>query len=268
MTASVSVRPPGLLEQTLRDQVAFDREGRKYPLSSSIPPASVARMQELIRTYKPRQTLEVGCAMGVSTLAILEELARSTGGHHTAIDPNQSGDAPDHWHGIGAAMVSRAGLASSFQLIEEPSYAALPELLRQGRRFDLIFIDGWHSFDFTFIDYFYADLMLNDGGILIFDDAEMPQVHHVCRFLEEHKAYQRLGPAPHGSPLSLFARLRQRLFRDTSDHSPTHWGSIYAYRKLKTTTVPWGFFETNFYPGFRSYRWWMRLRGLKPQARF
>src|SRR5438270_558707 len=173
-----------VLRQMLRTATALDQQNQAVALHSSIPPESAARLQELIADLKPSDCLEIGCAMGVSTLAIVYALERLGHGWHVAIDPNQTGKADGQWNGIGLTMVGAAGLAHRFTLLEEPSYTALPRLFEQNRRFDLIFIDGWHSFDYTFVDYFYADLLLRDGGVLIFDDWQMPQVHHVCWFLE------------------------------------------------------------------------------------
>ncbi len=36
---------------------------------------------------------------------------------------------------------------------------------------DFIFIDGWHTFDYTLIDFFYADKLLRKDGIILIDDA-------------------------------------------------------------------------------------------------
>ena len=38
-------------------------------------------------------------------------------------------------------------------------------------KFDLIFIDGWHTFYYTLVDFFYSNLLLKIGGMIIIDDA-------------------------------------------------------------------------------------------------
>jgi len=50
-------------------------------------------------------------------------------------------------------------------------------------------------------------LLLRDGGISVFDDWEMPQVHHVCWFLETHKAYERITEFSRWQPLNPLLRL-------------------------------------------------------------
>ncbi len=248
-----------VLKEMLQTGLARDLKGNAVSIHSSISAKSVVKLQQLAASVSAKRTLEIGCAMGISTLAVLYVLQTLGGGSHVAIDPNQTGNGPDQWSSIALAMVGAAGLSANFQLLEEPSHIALPRLLASGDRFDLIFIDGWHSFDYTFVDYFYSDLLLREGGILVFDDVGMPQVHEVCRFVETHKAYERLGGTFEGPPLNPFNRLKFCLLR--RDASP--WGSIQAYQKLRTTTVPWSFWQSRFYPYFRVYRYWMTLRRLE-----
>jgi hypothetical protein len=66
----------------------------------------------------------------------------------------------------------------------------LPRLEAEGLRLDLAFIDGWHSFDFTLVDFFYIDRMLRPGGILAIDDSQWPSVRKVCRYLVTNRSYR------------------------------------------------------------------------------
>jgi hypothetical protein len=83
---------------------------------------------------------------------------------HTIIDPEEM----TVWHGVGVAQLKRAGIGF-FELITEPSELALPALLRQQpASFDLIFIDGWHTFDQVMLDQvmldmYYANLLVPNG---------------------------------------------------------------------------------------------------------
>ena len=48
--------------------------------------------------------------------------------------------------------------------------SSIPKFLTK-KPFDFIFIDGWHTFDYTLVDMFYADRLLRIGGYLLIDDA-------------------------------------------------------------------------------------------------
>jgi len=68
----------------------------------------------------------------------------------------------------------------------------LPELERSGQRVDFAFIDGWHTFDFTLVDFFFIDRMLKVGSVVAFDDANWLAIRKVCRFVKMNLAYSVL----------------------------------------------------------------------------
>ena len=69
----------------------------------------------------------------------------------TSIDPFQK----TQWNSNGLKLLTNSKLINRHNLIEK-SYEALPELLKDNKnKFDFIFIDGWHTFDYTLIDFFY-----------------------------------------------------------------------------------------------------------------
>ncbi len=83
---------------------------------------------------------------------------------------------------------SYGSLAKHFRLVEQPSHLALPELFRNGERFDFVFIDGNHTFDFVLLDFFYADRMLEIGGVIGFDDLWMLAVRQVVAYVMRNRA--------------------------------------------------------------------------------
>ena len=71
------------------------------------------------------------------------------------------------WASIGVRNVERAGFTERHTLVESFDYVALPKLLQEGARFDFAFIDGMHLFDYTLLDFFFVDVMLDVGGWVI-----------------------------------------------------------------------------------------------------
>lgn len=175
-----------VLATILEKQRVFTPEGGEETLHSAIDKNEVTFIERLISDFKCNQSLEVGCAMGISALAICEAIAKNKpGSFHTIIDPYQSTD----WKNIGIYQLQRAGF-TNFQLIEKPSEFALPQLVQENHKIDFAFIDGWHTFDHTLIDFFYINRLLRPGGILVVDDVQMPAVKKVMRMVHTYPCYR------------------------------------------------------------------------------
>mmetsp|Transcript_39969 Transcript_39969/g.89834 ORF Transcript_39969/g.89834 Transcript_39969/m.89834 type:complete len:105 (+) Transcript_39969:602-916(+) len=67
-----------------------------------------------------------------------------------------------------------------------------------------------HTFDYVLVDAFYADLLLEDGGLLILDDLWLPAVQAVMHFFVTNRRYcvQPLG-GHWPEHLKLYAVLRK-----------------------------------------------------------
>src|SRR4051812_30088520 len=133
-------------------------------------------LYSLVRADRPRVTVEVGMANGISTLFIAAGLRdNGDGGRHIAIDPFQASD----WQNVGVGLARQAGLGDLVRLVEQPSHHALPALEREGVRAGLIFIDGAHLTDYVFADFLASDRILDVGGVIVFDDSDWPAVQTV-----------------------------------------------------------------------------------------
>lgn len=194
----------------LRTGKVQDASGQTYSLNSSIDEDECRFLSALIdNDPEIRKTLEVGCAHGISSLCISAATARRNAARHVIIDPEQNGDG---WKGIGVANLRRAGV-THFELIEEPSEYALPRLAQaEGGSFDLVFIDGWHTFDHTLLDMFYANRLIRIGGYIVVDDYNWPAVHKAVSYFRNYPAYKFRGAAGHGAG---WKRRLARLFRSS-----------------------------------------------------
>jgi hypothetical protein len=65
---------------------------------------------------------------------------------------------------------------------DERSEVALPQLLGEGRIFDLAFVDGDHRFDGVFVDLFYLARLVRPGGAVFLDDYQLPAVERAASF--------------------------------------------------------------------------------------
>jgi predicted O-methyltransferase YrrM len=142
-----------------------------------------------VRRFRPQTVVEVGLANGASAVAIAAALRTNGGGRLISIDPNQR----EQFHSRGLEALERSGLAQFHELIEEPSYLALPALLRRGIKAEFAYVDGWHSFDYVLVDFFYVDKLLAPGGVVGFNDAGLRSVDKVLRFALRYRKYAEIG---------------------------------------------------------------------------
>src|SRR6188474_3142436 len=109
-----------LLKEIFEKKLVYDIEGNKYNLDSNIDESEGEFLRTIIRNYKPRRTIEVGCAHGISSLYICSELEKIKKSHHTIIDAFQSSD----FKNVGVSNLKKAGI-DFFELIEVLSEIAL-----------------------------------------------------------------------------------------------------------------------------------------------
>lgn len=196
-----------ILRELIETGRAVSAAGRAVEIHSGISPAEGAVLQELVRAVKPTKSLEVGLAYGMSALYICDALELTADTRHTIIDPNQHDGPWGHaWDDIGLYNLKRAGYEEIIEFLALPSHTALPGLESEHRTIDFAFVDGWHTFDFTLVDFFYIDRMLRVGGIVVFDDANWPSVRKVCRYIVTNRAYS-VVPTAAGPPTSWRRRL-------------------------------------------------------------
>jgi predicted O-methyltransferase YrrM len=182
-----------VLATILRTKSVETPDGTARPLHSAISEVEGQFIQSVIRSVRPRISLEVGCAYGVSSLYICEALQEIGGEQHIIIDPHQLRPRP-HWEGVGLENLKRAGYSSLVRFYGEPSHRCLPQLHKDELRIDFAFIDGGHTFDLVFVDFFYIDRILKVGGVVVFDDVNYPSIRKIVRYIVTNFPYSPLGP--------------------------------------------------------------------------
>jgi hypothetical protein len=141
-------------------------------------------ISNLMNEMKTTHTLEIGMAYGASTLAFcgMHSNLNLQGSEHIAIDPFQLKDYDD----CGVISVQNASLDKYLQIYYEPSCYVLPQLMQQGKKYDLIYIDGSHIFEDAFLDAYFALRLLRSGGVMLLDDSSDAHVAKVISFLRSN----------------------------------------------------------------------------------
>ncbi len=202
-----------LADEILKTRTTVLPDGSVVAANSFIPRDECELIYRMIELCRPAAAVEIGMAYGVSTLCIADALSRHAEGRVgrrlVSIDPAQV----TGWHRGALHLLERAGFDSLLEFVEETSQLALPRLVREGRRFGFAFIDGWHTFDHTLVDFFFVDAMLEVGGIVVFDDVGYPAIHRVVEFVLANRDYELVEALRDPAPISSSLRLRRTLKR-------------------------------------------------------
>lgn len=239
-----AVRWPGKLhaaEVHSRGWVA-DLQGARLPIPGPISVGEAEFLAGLVIETAARRCLEIGVARGISTLALTQAVAQLGGGGLVGVDPHQRSE-----HG-GAALASLAefGLQEFFSLREGPSHSELPKLLNSGDRFDLVFVDGAHQFNFKFVDFYYADLLLETGGYLVFHDLLLGATKKLYLYIQTLQRYEFIA-TPQLQP-TLTRKFRYLAgafakFKPLRTYWPNDFGNLLVLRKTSDEPAPWNLFR-------------------------
>jgi len=226
-----------VLAELLETGMAVSETGQRQRVHSHIPAEEGRFLQEVISESRPEVSLEIGLGYGVAALFMCGALSKLPKQRHIAIDPYQFRASSTHisFEGTGLYNLRKAGYGWMVELHAEPSYLALPSLVAQGIKVDFAFIDGWHTFDYASVDFFYVDLLLRCGGIVVIDDTDFPSVWELCKYVVTNRAYR-------------VARCLKSA--DVATRHPVRWSRKNGVRKLA--------------------RWYWQLThrdGLKPYSR-
>jgi predicted O-methyltransferase YrrM len=171
---------------------SLDRDGSTPVVSRNPKAADFRRVSitteeaEAIRKWvideNATHTIEIGLAFGFSALHICEGLLLNANPDpkHLTLDPAQS--LPSGYANCGLDILERAGVKPIVEFHGEKSQLALPRFLKEGRQFDLAFVDGNHRFDAVFLDLYYLGHLVRKGGIIILDDYDFPGIKRAASF--------------------------------------------------------------------------------------
>lgn len=234
-----------VLKELLESKRVSDTNNKTYPVHSAISEQEGNALQSIIKELKPKISVEIGLAYGVSALYICDAMkqANHSNFRHIVIDPQQSKE----WRSIGYSNLKKAGFERNATFYEQSSHLVLPRLEEEGLSIDFAFIDGWHTFDYAMLDFFYLDRMLKVGGVIVLDDVWMPGVKKVARYILANRNYL-IYKAMEGfkeSHASAFASLFYLLTRLFSSHilKVVINGRFLALEKIANDTRPWNHYR-------------------------
>jgi predicted O-methyltransferase YrrM len=141
--------------------------------------AVVEVWDQIIDAVKPAKILEVGCYEGRATTFMIERCVKfcpvsitcvDTWGGSIDLSGTMMEGVEQRFDENVAIALEQAGGEAVLKKMKTFSCKALPYLLSEGKRFDLIYIDGSHTASDVLSDAVDGFRLLREGGAMIFDD--------------------------------------------------------------------------------------------------
>jgi predicted O-methyltransferase YrrM len=199
-------------------------ENPEWDTISAIRPEEAEFIYTFLKERKLSKTLEVGFAVGMSASHIIAATKKK----HITIDPFQ-----ENYGQFGIKNLEKFGMGKFLDFRPDYSHNVLPQLLKEGKSFDFIFIDGDHKFDGVFVDYYYADLLLDDGGYILLHDTWMRSTRLVERFIIKNKKNYHSIKIPYKN-LSLLQK------RGVDQRNGMEFTEFYTFKSfLKHKVIMW-----------------------------
>jgi predicted O-methyltransferase YrrM len=176
-----------ILRKVLESKKITDLNGKVRDFDSGISEEEALALARIVVDTKAKISIETGLAYGSSAITMCSEANKMHRDNiHYAVDPNQLSE----YGGAAIAMIKEAGLQNNLTHLNGASHEELPELIKKGVQIDCAFIDGWHTFDYTLIDFFLIDKMLKEGGLIAFHDMYGLAKQKVLRYILTHRDYE------------------------------------------------------------------------------
>ena len=160
---------------TINQTLTIPTEDKATPIKEN----EAAFIYHFIKKHKLTKTLEAGFAYARSASHIIA----ATQSLHIAMDPFQ-----EHYQNLGLKNIEKLGFSEHLDFRRDFSHNVLPQLAKEGRKFEFIFIDGDHKFDGILVDFYYADLLLEQGGYVLLHDTWMRSTQLVMSFIQSNRA--------------------------------------------------------------------------------
>ena len=173
----------------LRENGIFhDLSNNEFEITGAIEIEEIRFFESLLDT-DCNIVLDIGVGKGVSTV-LFSALAGIT--KVIAVDPYQS---TEH-NNSSLKLAEVLKLSSDILLIEKKSIDANQEITELGLKTDFAFVDGYHSFDCTLIDFIVANEHLKVGGLIAFHDCFYHQKQAVIGFVLKNRDYEFVKKYP------------------------------------------------------------------------
>jgi predicted O-methyltransferase YrrM len=156
-----------------------------YPQNALQSHIARALLHHLIVMHRPKLALEIGTYHAGTAEVMARALHEVGEGHLETIDPFGGERCPP----LIAALPPELQQRITFSPVN--SGAHFDRALAQGKRYDLVLVDGNHEFEFARFDLECTARLIRPGGLIVVDNIEQPGPRLAAKlFMESHPEWQ------------------------------------------------------------------------------
>ena len=163
------------------NSIEIDCSGERISLHSHTSKEQGIFLQDIFDVVKPKRTVEVGFAYGISAMFILEKHRQmgASEGAHIVIEPDS------YWGTAALHNIEKEGLGKYLQIRKDYSDKILTQLFHENYRIQYAYVDTTKQFDVVMQDFYFINKILDVEGVVILDDCGggWPGVQRVARFI-------------------------------------------------------------------------------------
>lgn len=249
----MSFTPNKTLSEILETSKTIDANGNTRTIDDNISATESKILYEMFTKSNATHSIETGLAFGTSALVFTQGHKDKNNDQypvHFAIDPNQSTD----YAKAAYLALEKEGSLNMVEVLEGPSHMEIPKLIEKGVKVQCAFIDGWHTFDYTLIDFFLIDKILEAGGYVAFHDCYGRAKQKVIRYILTHRKYKIDQELMNFRDAGLMKTMKFFVWRILRDpmlfFSKHHWkyqfkhtSGLVVLKKIEDFEPPFSFFE-------------------------
>jgi hypothetical protein len=185
--AEENLKPNFQLEDDIRNVLNINHlEIKDNYINSVVNSTEGNEIYNLIVTNKLSCCLEIGMEYGINSFYILLGLDKldklnNSDSKLVSIDEFQE----SRWHNFGVNLIKLNKFEKYHKMYIEPSYLLLPKLLDlEIKKYDLIFISGWHNFDYILLCILFASMLLKIDGYLVINNKYNNRVNKCLNYID------------------------------------------------------------------------------------
>jgi hypothetical protein len=189
-TETLEYQPSEKIRKMYDKFVDESHEFNPKNLTSEMKPYTAYYLYSLIKENRFNKILLIGGRNGIDSLYLDLGLK------------NSKKDFPNTLDIISAGKEWNKNIQKTFEGLEtkdktlytKDSFLALPEMIKNDEKYNMIIINGIHLFDHALMNFFYSDKLLMDGGIIVLFDAKFDSEQKLAKYIQ--KNFKNYGMFP------------------------------------------------------------------------